>query len=176
MTSSILIVPDSFSLPGQNKLRMLKNRRNRRPTHRRFLHLSSHHLLRHTTPLPRKNLLIQTTGRRNPLKLPPFGTSSALPSKGKDQKVTPPIRMVTFFHLLANIDFRCPMGCLQVHNGRYTFSQRKVGGLPHSIPWSAFTPHPATNPLTLSMLSPRDGLVHLLRVLRQTLRGLYVRR
>lgn len=175
MTSSILIVPDLSSLPDRNKPQMLNNRRNRRPTHRRFLHPSSHHLLRHTTPLPRKVLLIQTTGRRNLLKSLPLGTSSALPSKGKDRKVTPPTRMDTFFRLLANIDSRCPMNCLQVHSDRYTFSQREVDGLPHSIPWSTFTPHPVTNPLTHSTLSPRGGLVHLLHVQRQTLCGLCIR-
>ena len=176
MTSSILIVLDLFSLPDRNKPQMLKTRQNRRQIHRRLLHPNSHHLLCRTTLLRTKNPLIRMTGRQDPPRILRFGTSFVLLSKGKDQKVTPPIRTDTFFHLLGNIDSRCPTGCLQVHNDHFTFSQRGVDGLPHSIHWSASTPHPVTNPPTPSMLSPRDGLVHLLRVLRQTLCGLCVQR
>jgi hypothetical protein len=58
------------------------------------------------------------------------------------------------------------MGYLQVHNDRCTFSQKQTGGLLLSIPWTAYTLHLLTSLLIPSTLLPRDGLAHLLRVLR----------
>ena len=139
MTPSIPIALGLFSLLDQNKLQMLKNRRNQnqRQTHRRLLQQSSRRLLRHTTLLLMKDSLNRTTGKQNLL------------------------------HLLANIDSRCLMGCLQACNDRYTFPQGEVGDLPHPIPWTASIPHPLTNPLTLSMPSPQDAKVRQVRVLHR---------
>jgi hypothetical protein len=174
-TSSTLIALGLFSLPDQGKLRMLKTHRSRRPIHPRFLHPSSHHLLHHTTPLSRKNTPFQVTGRQNLRRLPLFGTSFVLLSRGKDRKVALPTRMGTFSHLPANIDSRCPTSCLRVHNDHCTFSRREVGGPLHSIHLTASILHPPTNPLSPSTPSPQDGLVHQLRALCQTVHGHCVR-